>query len=69
MTNLPSLTAGEDFAYHLEEAPGAFMLLGQMTPEHGNVPVHHGRYDFNDELLLIGASCFARLVEQQFGGG
>ena len=69
MTNLPSLTAGEDFAYYLEKAPGAFMLLGQMTPEHGNVPVHHGRYDFNDALLPIGASCFARLVEQQLGHG
>ncbi|MBS7790650.1 amidohydrolase [Roseococcus sp. SDR] len=69
MTNLPSLTAGEDFAYYLEKAPGAFMLLGQMTPEHGNTPVHHGRYDFNDALLPIGASCFARLVEQQLGGG
>ena len=68
-TDLPSLTAGEDFAYYLEKAPGAFMMLGQATPEHGNVPVHNGRYDFNDDLLPIGASCFARLVEQQLGGG
>ena len=67
-TDLPSRTAGEDFAYYLEKAPGAFMLLGQVTPEHGNVPVHNGHYDFNDELLPIGASCFARLVERQLGG-
>ncbi len=68
MTDLPSLTAGEDFAYYLEKAPGAFMLLGQKTDAHGNVPVHNGRYDFNDDLLPIGASCFVRLVEQQLGG-
>ena len=68
-TDLPSLTAGEDFAYYLEKAPGAFMLLGQATAEHGDVPVHNGRYDFNDDLLPIGASCFARLVEQQLGAG
>jgi len=68
-TDLPSRTAGEDFAYYLEKAPGAFMLLGQVTPEHGNVPVHNGHYDFNDDLLPIGASCFARLVEQQLGEG
>ena len=66
-TDLPSLTAGEDFAYYLEKAPGAFMLLGQSTPEHGATPVHNGRYDFNDALLPIGASCFARLVEQVLG--
>jgi amidohydrolase len=64
-TDLPSLTAGEDFAYYLEKAPGAFMLLGQVTPDHAAVPVHNGRYDFNDALLPIGASCFVRLVEQQ----
>ena len=68
-TDLPSLTAGEDFAYYLEKAPGAFMLLGQVTPEHGSTPVHNGRYDFNDDLLPIGASCFARLVEQQLCPG
>jgi metal-dependent amidase/aminoacylase/carboxypeptidase family protein len=66
-TDLPSLTAGEDFAYYLEKAPGAFMLLGQVTPMHGATPVHNGHYDFNDDLLPIGASCFARLVEQQLG--
>ena len=64
-TDLPSLTAGEDFAYYLEKAPGAFMLLGQVTANHGSTPVHNGHYDFNDDLLPIGASCFARLVEQQ----
>jgi amidohydrolase len=67
-TDLPSLTAGEDFAYYLEKAPGAFLLLGQATAERGSVPVHNGRYDFNDDLLPIGASMFARLVEQQLAG-
>ena len=67
-TDLPSLTAGEDFAYYLEKAPGAFMLLGQAAPGHSTAPVHNGHYDFNDDLLPIGASCFARLVEQQLGG-
>jgi amidohydrolase len=67
-TDLPSLTAGEDFAYYLEKAPGAFLLLGQATAERGGVPVHNGRYDFNDDLLPIGASMFARLVEQQLTG-
>jgi hippurate hydrolase len=63
----PSLTAGEDFAYYLEKTPGAFLLLGQAAPGHPTAPVHNGHYDFNDDLLPIGASCFARLVEQQLG--
>ncbi len=67
-TDLPSLTAGEDFAYYLEKTPGAFLLLGQAAPGHNTAPVHNGRYDFNDALLPIGASCFVRLVEQQLGG-
>ena len=68
-TDLASLTAGEDFAYFLEKAPGAFLLLGQAAPGHAAAPVHNGHYDFNDDLLPIGASCFARLVEQQLGAG
>jgi metal-dependent amidase/aminoacylase/carboxypeptidase family protein len=29
------------------------------------VPVHHPLYDFNDNMLPVGASYFARLVEQE----
>lgn len=50
----------EDFAYMLEERPGAYFFLGQ-----GDGPmVHHPKYDFNDEISPIGASFFARLVEK-----
>ncbi|MDE0589346.1 M20 family metallopeptidase [Halocynthiibacter sp. C4] len=50
----------EDFAYMLEKCPGAYLNLGQDTP----ISVHHPAYDFNDEILPIGASFFARLVER-----
>lgn len=50
----------EDFAYMLEERPGAYLLLGQ-----GEGPyVHHPEYDFNDEVSPYGASFFAKLVER-----
>lgn len=49
----------EDFAYMLEERPGAYLFLGQGD----SAPVHHPDYDFNDEIAPIGASFFARLVE------
>jgi hippurate hydrolase len=67
--DLPSLTAGEDFAYMLQETPGAFILLGQAgESETSRTPVHNGRYDFNDDLLPIGASCLVRLVERELAG-
>jgi metal-dependent amidase/aminoacylase/carboxypeptidase family protein len=49
----------EDFAYMLQERPGAYMFLGA-GPGAG---LHHPEYDFNDEIAPIGASIFARLVE------
>jgi amidohydrolase len=49
----------EDFAYMLQERPGAYLFLGA-GPGAG---LHHPEYDFNDEIAPIGASLFARLVE------
>jgi amidohydrolase len=65
--DFPSLTAGEDFSYMLQSSPGgAFLLLGQAGEAEGSaVPLHNGRYDFNDELLPIGASCFVGIVEKE----
>ncbi|MBR0666390.1 amidohydrolase [Roseomonas hellenica] len=64
--DFPSLTAGEDFSYMLQEAPGAFLLLGQAGEAEGSaVPVHNGRYDFNDDLLPIGAGCLVQIVQDE----
>jgi amidohydrolase len=52
----------EDFAFMLEERPGAFIWLGGGA-EGKDFGLHHPRYDFNDEILPIGASYWARLVE------
>lgn len=55
----PSMAA-EDFAFLLNERPGAYAFLG--NGEHG-APLHNSSYDFNDDVLPIGASYFARVVE------
>ena len=60
---------GEDFAFLLLERPGCFVRLGQAKANRGNVPAHNTKYDFNDELLPIGASFFATLVEQELPRG
>jgi metal-dependent amidase/aminoacylase/carboxypeptidase family protein len=49
----------EDFAYMLQERPGAYLFLGA-GPGAG---LHHPEFDFNDAIAPIGASIFARLVE------
>lgn len=50
----------EDFAFMLERRPGAYLFLGQGD----GAGLHHPRYDFNDAIAPVGASFFARLVEQ-----
>ncbi|WP_137125302.1 M20 aminoacylase family protein [Roseomonas sp. HF4] len=54
---------GEDFSFMLEKKDGAYLMLGGgRGPDDANV--HHPRYDFNDEILPIGASWWATLAER-----
>ena len=50
----------EDFAYMLQERPGAYLFIGQGD----GAGLHHPKYNFNDEVAPVGASFFARLVER-----
>jgi amidohydrolase len=50
----------EDFAYMLEARPGAYLFLGA-GPGAG---LHHPEFEFNDDILPIGASLLARLAER-----
>ncbi len=52
-------TASEDFADMLKAVPGAYFFLGQDN----DVPLHNPGYLFDDEILPVGASLLARLVE------
>jgi hippurate hydrolase len=60
----PSMGA-EDFAFMLQVKPGAYLRLGQGT-EHGvgSCFLHNSRYDFNDDVLPLGAALHAGLIEQ-----
>jgi amidohydrolase len=59
------LLAGEDFAFMLERAPGAYLFFGQRSADKGGTPVHNPGYDFNDDLLPIGANYLAAMAEQE----
>jgi amidohydrolase len=54
----------EDFAWMLLKKPGCYIWIGNGDGE-GSCMVHNPGYDFNDEILPIGASYWATLVEQQ----
>ena len=55
----PPVMGGEDFSFMLEARPGAFIFVGQGD----SAGLHHPEYDFNDEIIPIGCSYWARLVE------
>ncbi len=63
----PSMGA-EDFAFMLQARPGCYVWLGN-GPGEGGCMLHNPRYDFNDEILTIGASYWATLVESELGRG
>jgi amidohydrolase len=58
---LPSMGA-EDFACFLEKIPGAYIWIGNGAAA-DQAMLHNPHYDFNDEILPLGASYWARLAE------
>jgi amidohydrolase len=54
---------GEDFSYMLQARPGAYVFLGQGGAP-GGCFLHNSNYDFNDEVIPLGAGYLAALVEQ-----
>ena len=53
------MMGAEDFSFMLQARPGAFIFIGN-GPSPG---LHHPAYNFNDEVIPLGASYWARLVE------
>jgi len=54
---------GEDFSYMLQARPGAYVFLGQGGLA-GGCMLHNPNYDFNDEVIPLGAGYLAALVEE-----
>jgi hippurate hydrolase len=60
----------EDFAFMLQQKPGCYVFIGNGDGDHrtvghglGPCNLHNASYDFNDDLLPIGASYWVRLAE------
>ncbi len=61
VANLDPSMGAEDFAFMLQVKPGAYLRLGQGGE--GSCQLHNSRYDFNDEVLPLGAALHASLIE------
>ena len=59
--NTPPHLGGEDFAYMLQERPGAYIFLGNGD----SAPLHHPEYNFDDAAIPAGCSWFAEMVERR----
>ncbi len=57
----PLVMGGEDFAYMLEERPGAYILVGNGD----TAMVHNPEYNFSDDAIPAGCNWWAELVEQR----
>ncbi|MDI1260579.1 M20 aminoacylase family protein [Aquabacterium sp.] len=61
----------EDFSYYLQAIPGAYFLIGNGDGAHregghglGPCMLHNPSYDFNDQLIPLGANLWINLVER-----
>jgi hippurate hydrolase len=59
------MSFSEDFAHFTAAVPGCFLLVGNGEDGPHAQPLHSSDYDFNDELLPIGASMWAALVRDR----
>lgn len=60
--NPPPTTGSEDFAFMLQAKPGCYIWIGSGRGDQ-DPSLHSPRYDFNDDVLPLGASYWVTLVE------
>jgi len=73
--HFPAIMSAEDFAHMLKVRPGCYAFIGNgdgdhRMPDHGPGPciIHNTSFDFNDEIIPIGTSYWARLIETAMPG-
>lgn len=62
--NCKPMMVSEDFALYLQHIPGCFTFLGGARTHNPDdvVPLHNSKYDYNDDVLEIGAKYFEEIV-------
>jgi len=74
LRDLEPTMGSEDFSFMLKARPGAYVFIGNGEGTHraaghglGPCMLHNASYDFNDELIPLGATYWIRLVEKFLG--
>jgi hippurate hydrolase len=57
------LMGSEDFAWMLREVPGCYLILGNGEGQFHGCSVHNPHYDFNDQIIPVGAQSWLHVVE------
>ncbi|MGZ8994474.1 MAG: M20/M25/M40 family metallo-hydrolase, partial [Burkholderiaceae bacterium] len=68
--NIEPTMGAEDFAFMLKAKPGAYVFIGNGDGTHrvsghglGPCMLHNPSYDFNDDLIPLGATYWVRLAQ------
>jgi hippurate hydrolase len=61
--NVQQMMISEDFGTFLQKIPGCFVFIGNGDAEVGSLPLHNACYDFNNDILTVGAEYFAELIK------
>jgi hippurate hydrolase len=68
--NAAPITGSEDFSFMLEAKPGGFIMIGNgFAPDGSFHNVHTPGYDFNDDILTLGAAYWVKLVQTELAVG
>ena len=51
---------GEDMSYFLEKSKGCFLFVG--IGREGGYPLHNSRFDYNEDVLLLGVETYCRML-------
>ena len=64
--DMAAAMTGEDFAWYLQQRPGAFVWIGNGSSTGGR-ELHNANYDFNDAILPAAASYLASVAKRALG--
>ncbi len=65
---VPPVMGSEDFAFMLQAKAGCYVFVGN-GPGAGGCMLHNPHYDFNDQILPLGASYWSNLVQHILAPG
>jgi len=67
ITSFEASFGAEDFSYFLKEIEGNYTWLGARRKGEETTPLHTNNFDFNDDLIKVGATYFLNITLNELG--